>query len=50
MELISSNIEHEPADEPMAGRSSSAILAEVSGGLAEGVIRSISLSETEKRT
>jgi len=34
------NIEHEPADDPMAGRSSSAVLAEVSGGLAEGVIRS----------
>ena len=33
------NIEHEPADEPMAGRSSSAVLAEVSGGLAEGVLR-----------
>ena len=33
------NIEHEPADEPMAGRSSSAVLAEVSGGLAEGIIR-----------
>jgi iron-only hydrogenase group A len=33
------NIEHEPADEPMAGRSSSAVLAEVSGGIAEGVLR-----------
>jgi iron-only hydrogenase group A len=34
------NIDHEPADEPLAGRSSAAVLAEVSGGLAEGVIRS----------
>jgi len=34
-----SNIEHEPADEPLGGRSSAAILAEVSGGLAEGVLR-----------
>ncbi|HOU01284.1 MAG TPA: [Fe-Fe] hydrogenase large subunit C-terminal domain-containing protein [Bacteroidales bacterium] len=34
-----SNIEPEPADEPMAGRSSAASLAEVSGGMAEAVIR-----------
>jgi NADP-reducing hydrogenase subunit HndD len=33
------NIEKEQADDPMSGRSSSAVLAEVSGGLAEGVIR-----------
>jgi iron-only hydrogenase group A len=33
------NIEKEPADEPLSGRSSSAVLAEVSGGLAEAVIR-----------
>ncbi|MFZ0283481.1 MAG: [Fe-Fe] hydrogenase large subunit C-terminal domain-containing protein, partial [Bacteroidales bacterium] len=33
------NIEKEPADEPMSGRSSSALLAEVSGGLTEGVLR-----------
>jgi len=33
------NIKHEPANEPLAGRSSSAVLAEVSGGFAEGVIR-----------
>jgi iron-only hydrogenase group A len=33
------NIEKEPADEPLSGRSSSAVLAEVSGGLTEGVIR-----------
>jgi iron-only hydrogenase group A len=37
--IDTSNIEQEPADEPLAGRSSSAILAEVSGGLAEGVLR-----------
>jgi iron-only hydrogenase group A len=35
-----SNIESEPADEPMAGRSSSAALSEISGGMAEAVIRS----------
>jgi iron-only hydrogenase group A len=35
------NIEPEPADDPMAGRSSSAALAEVSGGMAEGVARSV---------
>jgi iron-only hydrogenase group A len=33
------NIEKESADEPLSGRSSSAVLAEVSGGLAEGVAR-----------
>jgi iron-only hydrogenase group A len=33
------NIDTEPADEPLAGRSSSAVLSEVSGGMAEGVIR-----------
>ncbi len=33
------NIEKEPADEPLSGRSSSAALAEVSGGLAEGIVR-----------
>ena len=33
------NTEKEPADEPLSGRSSSAVLAEVSGGLAESVIR-----------
>jgi iron-only hydrogenase group A len=38
--IDTTNIEQEPADEPMAGRSSAAVLAEVSGGLAEGVIRS----------
>jgi iron-only hydrogenase group A len=34
-----SNTEREPADEPLSGRSSSAALAEVSGGLTESVIR-----------
>jgi iron-only hydrogenase group A len=33
------NIEPEPVDEPMSGRTSSAALAEVSGGLAEAVAR-----------
>jgi len=34
-----SNVDPEPADDPMAGRSSSAALAEVSGGMAESVVR-----------
>jgi iron-only hydrogenase group A len=42
------SIEHEPADEPMAVRSSSAILAEVSGGLAEGVIRLFHYQKVKK--
>jgi iron-only hydrogenase group A len=42
------NIDHEPADEPLAGRSSSAVLAEVSGGLAEGVIRLLHFQKTRK--
>lgn len=42
------NIEKEPADEPMAGRSSSAFLAEVSGGLTEGVIRLLHYRRTSK--
>jgi iron-only hydrogenase group A len=33
------NTDKEPADEPMSGRSSSAVLAEVSGGLTEGILR-----------
>ncbi len=33
------NVENEQADEPLAGRSSSAVLAEVSGGMAEGILR-----------
>jgi len=35
------NIEPEPVDEPMSGLTSAAVLAEVSGGLAETVIRSL---------
>ncbi len=35
------NIEKEPADEPVSGRSSAAVLAEVSGGLTEGVLRQV---------
>jgi iron-only hydrogenase group A len=34
------NVDNEPADEPLSGRSSSAVLAEVSGGMAESVVRS----------
>jgi len=33
------NTEREPADEPLSGRSSSAVLAEVSGGFAEAAVR-----------
>ncbi len=33
------NLEPEPADDPMAARSSAAALAEISGGMAEGVVR-----------
>jgi NADH-quinone oxidoreductase subunit G/NADP-reducing hydrogenase subunit HndD len=44
------NIDHEPADEPLAGRSSSAVLAEASGGLAEGVIRLLHFQKTRKET
>ena len=43
------NVEEEPADEPLSGRSSSAVLAEVSGGMAEGVLRLFYYSRTEKR-
>jgi len=39
------NVDKEPADEPLNGRSSSAILAEVSGGLAEGVLRQLSFKK-----
>ena len=46
--IDTTNIEHEPADEPMAGRSSAAVLAEVSGGLAEGVIRSFHFLKLKK--
>jgi len=37
--IDTSNIEYEPADDPLAGRSSASIMAEVSGGLAEGIVR-----------
>jgi iron only hydrogenase large subunit-like protein len=46
--IDTSNVEDEPADEPMSGRSSAAILAEVSGGLAEGVIRSYYYQKLKK--
>lgn len=42
------NTEKEPADEPLSGRSSSAVLAEVSGGLAESVIRLLFYKTTGK--
>ncbi|MDQ1332406.1 MAG: NADH-quinone oxidoreductase subunit [Bacteroidota bacterium] len=42
------NVEPEPADDPMAGRSSSAALAEVSGGLTEAVIRLILYTNLSK--
>jgi iron only hydrogenase large subunit-like protein len=46
--IDTSNVDHEPADEPLAGRSSSAILAEVSGGMAEGVIRTYHYQKLKK--
>jgi NADH-quinone oxidoreductase subunit G/NADP-reducing hydrogenase subunit HndD len=46
--IDTSNIEHEPADEPMSGRSSAAIMAEVSGGIAEGVIRTYHYQKMKK--
>jgi iron only hydrogenase large subunit-like protein len=46
--IDTTNIEQEPADEPMAGRSSCAALAEVSGGLAEGVVRSVHFMRLKK--
>lgn len=42
------NIEPEPADDPMAGRSSAAALAETSGGLAEAITRSLFFISTGK--
>ncbi len=42
------NIEHEPADEPLSGRSSAAALAEVAGGFAEGVLRSFHFQKLKK--
>jgi NADH-quinone oxidoreductase subunit G len=46
--IDTSNIEHEPADEPLSGRSSAAIMAEVSGGIAEGVIRTYHYQKMKK--
>ena len=46
--IDTSNVEPEPADEPMGGRSSAAILAEVSGGIAEGVVRSLNYKILKK--
>jgi iron-only hydrogenase group A len=46
--IDTTNVEHEPADEPLAGRSSSAILAEVSGGMAEGVLRLLHFQRIKK--
>jgi NADP-reducing hydrogenase subunit HndD len=42
------NIDKEPADEPLGIRSSSAVLAEVSGGLAESVVRQLIYKSTGK--
>lgn len=46
--IDTTSIGHEPADEPMAGRSSSAVLAEVSGGLAEGIARAFHYLKLKK--
>jgi iron-only hydrogenase group A len=42
------NVENEPADEPLSARSSAAVLAEVSGGMAEGILRLIYYSRLKK--
>jgi len=42
------NIDPEPADEPIAGRSSSAVLAEVSGGMTEAVLRLLYYNKLNK--
>jgi iron-only hydrogenase group A len=39
--IDASNIDREPADEPLNVRSSLAVLAEVSGGLTEGILRTL---------
>ncbi len=44
--IDTTNIDPEPADEPMAGRSSAAIMAEVSGGIAESVLRLLSFKKS----
>lgn len=46
--IDTTNIEHEAADEPLAGRSSAAVLAEVSGGFAEAILRSYHFLKTKK--
>ena len=46
--IDTSNIEQEQADEPLAGRSSSALLAEISGGLTEAVLRLYHFQKTRK--
>lgn len=46
--IDTTNIEHEAADEPFAGRSSAAVLAEVSGGMAEAILRSYHFLKTKK--
>ena len=46
--IDTTNIDPEPADEPMAGRSSAAIMAEVAGGMAEGVLRSYHFQKQKK--
>lgn len=42
------NIESEPTDEPLSGRSSAAVLAEVSGGMTEAVLRTLYYDKTKK--
>jgi len=42
------NIEPEPADDPMAGRSSAAAIAETSGGIAEAITRTLFFKITGK--
>ena len=42
------NVENEPADEPLSARSSAAVLAEVSGGMAEGILRLLYYSRLKK--
>ena len=46
--IDTSNVEEEPADDPLAGRSSAAVLSEVSGGFAEAVVRSFQYLKVRK--
>jgi len=46
--IDSTNVGPEPADEPLAGRSSSAALAEVSGGFTECVLRALNFQILKK--